>query len=43
MKMFEVEFYNPNQLKVIMFALNRQAIRTKYPGDVYKIHRIVIT
>ena len=43
MKMFEVEFYNPNQLKKIMFAINRQAIRAKYPGDVYKIHRIIIT
>ena len=43
MKLFEVEFYNPNQLTRIMFAINRQAIRAKYPGDVYKIHRIVIT
>lgn len=43
MRLFEVEFYNPNQLTRIMFAKNRQEIRKKFPGNVYKIHRIVIT
>lgn len=40
LRLFEVEFYDTT--KRIMFAKNRQEIRKKYAGNVYKIERIVI-